>query len=181
MLLAVGAVGMLMVTSAGCGGDGATTDTAATPSASGASTGAGSPGATSPTSASPGVTSALASTLTDAYRSETAAAATYANVLARLGQVRPFVNIHQAELQHVTAVKDLLSRYAVPVPASAAGEPSPATLHVACQLGVSIETAVVSLYRDSLPRVQAYADVTNVLTNLMNVSRDNHLPAFQHC
>jgi len=107
--------------------------------------------------------------------------ATYRNVVSALGSVGPFPNVVSAEEQHVSTITTLLNRYGVAVPAAASGQASPATLSAACNVGVSVEQQVIAFYGDQLPKVSAYPDVTTAFQNLQAVSRDNHLPAFQHC
>lgn len=133
------------------------------------------------TSSPPVTTSALTSALTSAYQAETATLATYRNVVARLGSVGPFPNVITSEEQHVATVTGLLNRYTIAVPGAGQGQPSPGTLTTACGLGVAAEQQVISLYNDQLPKVSAYRDVTVAFQNLLAASRDNHLPAFQHC
>ena len=132
-------------------------------------------------SASTATAAALTPALTTSYQAETTALATYRNVVARLGSVGPFPQVASAEEQHVSAVTTLLNSHGITVPAAATGQPSPATLTAACSLGVTIEQNVIAFYNSQLPQVAAYPDVTTVFRNLLAASRDNHLPAFQHC
>lgn len=132
-------------------------------------------------SASPTAPEALSSALTSVYTSETGTLATYRRVVATLGSVGPFPNVISSEEQHVAAITALLNNHAVAVPPAAAGQPSPATFSAACALGVTSEQQIISLYTVQLPTVTAYPDVTTVFQNLLAASRDNHLPAFQHC
>ncbi len=119
--------------------------------------------------------------LTASYQAETGALATYRNVVSALGSVGPFPNVILAEEQHVATVTGLLTGHGIPVPTASAGQAAPSTLSAACSLGVAIEQQVISLYSAHIPEVSAYPDVTTALQNLQSVSRDNHLPAFEHC
>jgi hypothetical protein len=140
------------------------------------------PGSVPPSNSTPSTTtSALTVALTGAYTAETRTLATYKNVIAALGSIGPFPKVITAEEQHVSAVTTLLDHYAIAVPAPAAGQASPDTLSAACNLGVTLEQQVISLYNDQLPKVSAYRDVTTAFANLRAASRDNHLPAFQRC
>lgn len=107
--------------------------------------------------------------------------ATYRNVVTRLGAVGPFPNVVSSEEQHVSTVTALLSRHGIAVPAAGTGQASPATLSEACNLGVTLEQQIIAFYGDQLPKVSSYPDVTTAFENLQAASRDNHLPAFQHC
>lgn len=126
---------------------------------------------------SPAVTAAL----TGAYQAETGMLATYRNVTSTLGSVGPFPNIVTAEEQQVSTVTTLMDRYGIPRPSPSAGEASPATLTAACGVGVNLEQQAIAFYTDQLPKISAYADLTTAFQNLQAASRDNHLPAFQHC
>lgn len=125
--------------------------------------------------------SSLASILTDAYRTETKALATYRNAVTALGPVGPFPNVIASEEQHVATVGGLLTRYGVPTPTGAAGLPSPSTLTAACGLGVQTEQVAIAFYAQQLANVSAYADVTAAFENLRSAAQDSHLPAFEHC
>lgn len=141
------------------------------------------PATSAPATTAPGTvtTTALSSALTASYQAETGTLATYRNVVAALGAVGPFPNIVTSEEQHVATVSGLLNLYRIPVPAAAAGQASPTTLTAACALGVTLEQRVISMYADQIPKVSAYPNVVVALQNLQAASRDNHLPAFQHC
>lgn len=167
---------------------------AATVAAAACSSGSG--GSSSPTTAVPSVTTApasvattappasaaaLATVLGRAYQTETAALATYRNVVASLGPVGPFPNIITAEQQHVATVTALMSGHRIALPAAGAGQAAPSTLGAACRLGVTVEQQVISLYGELLPQVTGYPDVTTAFKNLQAASRDSHLPAFEHC
>jgi len=54
---------------------------------------------------------ALKEALDDEYR----AWATYDQVIADFGEVRPFINIRDAERRHIEALATLFSRYRLPV------------------------------------------------------------------
>lgn len=122
----------------------------------------------------------LMTALDDEYK----AFASYQAVIARLGSVRPFSMIIRAEEQHISSLKALLDKYGVSIPENKylATVTAPATIQVACQVGVDAEIANVALYRDTLlPTVTAYPDITQVFTNLMTASEERHLPAFDRC
>ncbi len=165
---------IVSVLAAGCGSSSSTASSAQ----SSASTAQSS--ASTSVSASTSTT-VLATALTAAYRSETAAQATYRNVVDRLGRIRPFVNVLDAEQQHVATVRSLMVAHGVPVPAAAPGTASPGTIALACDLGVRTEQNVISLYDRYLPQISAYPDLVRVFDSLRSVSAGSHLPAFQRC
>ena len=87
---------------------------------------------------------ALHEALDDEYR----AWATYDQVIADFGEVRPFSNIREAEARHIEALRTLFLRYGVAVPAN----PWPgkvaryANLRAACAAGVAAEIENAALY-----------------------------------
>ncbi len=123
---------------------------------------------------------ALSAALDDEYK----AFASYQAVIAQLGSVRPFSMIIRAEEQHISSLKALFDKYGVSIPENPylAKVTVPSTLQLACQVGVDAEIANASLYQDRLlPAVKDSADITSVFTNLMNASKERHLPAFDRC
>ncbi len=124
----------------------------------------------------------LASVLERAVREEHHALATYQNVVAALGEVRPFVNIISSEQQHVAALEQVAAANGVDVAGvTADGDPSPTTVEDACALGVAAEQADGALYDVLLPLVADHPDVVLVMQRLRSASLDNHLPAFERC
>ena len=124
------------------------------------------------------IADALAITLDDEYR----ARATYRAVLEQFGAVRPFINIVQAEEQHISALLSLHSTYGVmPVADRWMGQVViPDTFSACCQAGVDAEISNYALYDDFLAWVQQ-PDIRQVFINLRDASEFNHLPAFQRC
>jgi hypothetical protein len=127
------------------------------------------------------VSTQLVASLGAAYQAESGVLATYRNVVTALGSIGPFPNNVSAEETHISALNTILTRYTLSVPTAGAGQASPSTLTAACQLGVTTEQAIISVYVAELPKVSGYADVTNEFQNLLTAARDNQLPAFEHC
>jgi hypothetical protein len=120
----------------------------------------------------------LTAAINDEYRAQD----TYENVMTRIGQVRPFVNIKRAEEQHISLLVNLFNTYGLPVPGDTVGGfAAPATLAEACALGVEAEIANVQLYDSLLNGTANYPDVQSVFRQLQSASQDKHLPAFQGC
>jgi hypothetical protein len=92
---------------------------------------------------------ALLAALDDEYKSH----ATYDQVIRDFGQVRPFINIVEAEARHIAALLTLFERYSLPVP------PNP-------------WSGKTSTRRP---------DILAVFQALRSASQDRHLPAFQRC
>lgn len=129
-----------------------------------------------------GLTDDLMSVLRRAVQEERGAKATYDNVLARFGQVRPFAAIAQSESRHILALEKVAGAHGIDVSrVDASGQTSPATLPAACAMGAEAEQADVRLYDELLTQVQEYPDVVRTFTNLREASQNSHLPAFQRC
>jgi rubrerythrin len=116
--------------------------------------------------------------LDDEYKAE----ATYAAVIARFGEVRPFINIVEAERRHASALLRQCERLGfAPQPNRWAGMVSaPATLREACAEAIAAEVDNIALYDRLLPGVTD-PEVRAVLERLQEASRDRHLPAFRRC
>jgi len=120
--------------------------------------------------------------LTEALDDEYRAWATYGQVIADFGEVRPFINIREAEARHIQALLGLFERYGLAVPAN----PWPgqvgryASLQAACEAGVAAEVANGEMYERLLGQTQR-EDLLRVLRNLQEASQQRHLPAFQRC
>ena len=122
---------------------------------------------------------ALKIALEDEYRAE----ATYAAVIDSFGEVRPFINIIEAERRHATRVRAEMTRLAI---AYDAENPfmgtieAPATLLEACELGIEAERENIALYDRILPTIEDDG-VRATLSDLQWASRERHLPAFERC
>jgi hypothetical protein len=110
------------------------------------------------------------------------ARATYAQVIADFGVVRPFSNIVEAEGRHVEALIGLFERYGVAVPADTwpGRVPRYSSVHEACVAGVAAEVDNGELYERLLAGT-VRADVVAVYRNLQEASQERHLPAFRRC
>jgi hypothetical protein len=121
---------------------------------------------------------ALLEALDDEYR----AWATYDQVIADFGDVRPFRNIREAEARHIDALRTLFLRYGLPVPEN----PWPGrvtrypSVQAACEAGVSAEIANGEMYERLIASTRR-TDILAVLRNLQAASQERHLPAFQRC
>ena len=116
--------------------------------------------------------------LDDEYRSW----ATYDQVIADFGEVRPFINIRGAESRHIEALSGLFARYGVPLPVNPwVGKVERYTsLQAACEAGVAGEVANGEMYERLLGQTRR-ADLLTVLRNLQEASQQRHLAAFQRC
>jgi hypothetical protein len=114
----------------------------------------------------------------DEYR----ARAFYQKVIDWFGAVTPFINIVEAEKQHISALLPLFSRYGVSIPVDdwySQIEPIP-SFKENCELGVAGEIRNVQMYEHLLGYV-AQPDIRKVFYNLQAASLNQHLPAFRRC
>ena len=123
-------------------------------------------------------TDALLEALDDEYR----AWATYDQVLRDFGDVRPFINIRDAEGRHIDALQRLFHAYGLSQPENTwAGKVSRyASLQEACEAGVAAEIENGEMY-DRLLKSTKKPDILNVFRNLQQASQKRHLAAFRRC
>ena len=121
--------------------------------------------------------------LTEAINDEYKARATYRQVIRKFGEIRPFINIVEAESRHIDALLPLFDRYGVAVPEDdwLARIETPESIHDACQVGVEAEIQNGEMYDRLLKLSEGYPDIQYVLLRLQRASIENHLPAFQRC
>lgn len=121
---------------------------------------------------------ALREALDDEYK----ARATYRQVIATFGPVRPFINIVEAEDRHARTLLNLFARFGVTPPEDTwAGRVAiPTSLEAACADAVQGEIENAAMYDRLLAMVDDPV-VTEVLHRLQRASQENHLPAFRRC
>lgn len=108
--------------------------------------------------------------------------AAYESIMAQFGDITPFVNIQQAEVQHASAWEFLFDRYNIPVPDVPEFEiPTFVSPQEACALGAEAEVANFALYDEMLAAFEPYPDIYQIALALRNASEFNHLPAFENC
>lgn len=131
--------------------------------------------------------------LTAAMEDEFHAAAVYSAVMSKHGEVRPFVNIHRAELQHQAMLRRVFDHYSLAVPKDTFARQQnetlfrwytrlgvPLTYKESCALGVQAEIENIALY-DKLFKLDLPQDVRQAFERLRSASLNNHLPAFKRC
>jgi hypothetical protein len=120
--------------------------------------------------------------LNEALEDEYRAWATYDQVIADFGDVRPFSNIRGAEARHIDALCALFHRYGLQVPENSwpGRVERYSSLRSACEAGVAAEIANGAMYDRLLVATQR-PDILDVLHNLQQASQQRHLPAFQRC
>ncbi len=121
---------------------------------------------------------ALSETLDDEYKSRE----TYAQVIRDFGEVRPFVNIVEAEARHVSALLSLFGKHAIQVPSNrwVGKAPRFLTIHEASVAAIQGEIENIALY-DRVLKSTRRTDILSVYRALRSASQYRHLPAFQRC
>ena len=130
------------------------------------------------TSLSQAEINALLEALDDEYR----AWSTYDQVLRDFGDVRPFINIREAEARHIEALKRLFLAHGLSLPENNwLGKVNRyESLSEACEAGVAAEIENGEMY-DRLLKSTQRQDILNVFRNLQQASQQRHLPAFKRC
>ena len=125
----------------------------------------------------------LHNALLEAINDEYKARATYRAVINKFGEIRPFINIVEAEGRHVEALLPLFAKYNLAIPEDdwETRIEVPASILDACMLGVEDEIENAEMYDRLLNDTIDYPDVQAVLKRLQRASKENHLPAFQRC
>jgi len=119
---------------------------------------------------------ALNEALDDEYR----AWATYNQIIADFGDVRPFSNIRNAEAQHIDALTSLLKQFDLPVPHNiwVGRVEHYADLNEACQAAVIAEIENGKMYERLISTTHQPA-ILRVLLQLQEASQQRHLPALK--
>lgn len=120
----------------------------------------------------------LEQALDDEYKSRE----TYAQVIHDFGEVRPFINIVEAEARHVAALLALFETYAISPPANRwLGKVARfSNIHEACEASIQGEIDNVAIY-DRVLKSTNRPDILAVYNALRSASLDRHLPAFRRC
>lgn len=121
--------------------------------------------------------------MTDGIMDEYNAYNIYQAVIDQFGEIRPFVNIQNAEAKHISAWEFLFERYGVDIPEMPARDDSISfdSVQSACSAAAEAEIANFGLYDEMLVTLADYPDMVQVVTNLRDASELNHLPAFERC
>ncbi len=128
------------------------------------------------------MTGILEKALIEALDDEYKACATYQKVISKFGEIRPFINIIEAEKRHVQALLPLFRKYGFSIPEDSwdSRVETPNGVLEACQAGVEDEIENAEMYDRLLAATKDYDDVQQVFKNLQRASQESHLPAFQH-
>ena len=122
--------------------------------------------------------SALDFAINDEYKAK----ATYQKVIEKFGEVKPFINIINAEQQHINLLVELYEKYDLDVPKDELYDQVSFydSVAEACEIGVQAEIENADLYDEILKDIDN-EDIEVVFIYLRDASRNNHLPAFERC
>jgi hypothetical protein len=118
--------------------------------------------------------------LREALEDEYLSWATYDQVVRDFGEVRPFVNIREAEARHIAALRRLFQTYGLDIP----DNPWPGkaarygSLQEACEAGVTAEISNGEMYERLLSATER-PGILAVFRKLQEASQQRHLPAFR--
>lgn len=128
-------------------------------------------------------TQILEKVLVEALDDEYKACATYGHIISIFGEIRPFINIIEAEKRHIQALLPLFRKYGFSIPEDTWSNriETPNSILEACQAGVEAEIENAEMYDRLLAAIKDYVDVQQVFKNLQRASQESHLPAFQRC
>jgi hypothetical protein len=120
--------------------------------------------------------------LLDALDDEYKSWSTYDQVIHDFGEIRPFINIVDAEQRHIDALLGLCAHYDVlPPPNRWPGQvPRYASVREACEHAIGGEIENAALY-DRVLQSTDREDIVRVYLALQSASTDRHLPAFRRC
>jgi hypothetical protein len=114
-----------------------------------------------------------------AIQDEYLARSEYEHVLNKFGDVRPFNNIMEAEVQHIAELKILFNNYKLAVPADTSKDHivTPATIEDALKIGVQAEIDNIAMYKSFLDK--DLPEDVKITFNSLKSGSENHLEAFQ--
>ncbi|WP_430494396.1 ferritin family protein [Rossellomorea marisflavi] len=117
--------------------------------------------------------------LTYALQDEYLAQARYDQIVKVFGPIRPFIQIKEAEKNHIHALLPLFERYQIPIPADTSQSlvSTPASIKAAYAAGVEGEIDNISMYERFLSQ-DLPSDAKAVFSQLRRASM-NHLAAFE--
>jgi hypothetical protein len=117
--------------------------------------------------------------LVKAYQEEQAVLAQYEAMLDAFGDVRPLVNIAQAERNHISHLEILLKAYDIALPAAPEKDSvqAPATIAEAVQLAIKLEQDDMALYEAYLQ--QELPDDVKFVFERLRLASENHLRALE--
>ncbi|MBP7967093.1 hypothetical protein KAZ66_02360 [Candidatus Woesebacteria bacterium] len=105
----------------------------------------------------------------------------YTNIIARFGDVRPFVMIVQSEAQHISRLHAVYEAYGIQIPTITPEQVSvPSTVQEACQIGVQAEIDNAAMYQELISKTNKQS-IIDVFTALSSASTNNHQVAFERC
>ena len=117
------------------------------------------------------------------WQDEASAYAAYGALIEQFGEIVPFVQLQNAEAQHMAAWERQFARYGLALPEAPIAEELPmfATPQDACAAAEAIEEANIGLYDELQAAFEGYPSLTRVVTALRAASLNRHLPELELC
>ena len=117
--------------------------------------------------------------LTYAIEDEFLARKEYEVIMSKYGEQKPFSNIIKAEEKHISDLKELFSKYNIPVPEDKSKDyvAIPESLNEAYKVGVKAEIDNIDMYEEFLKQ-DIPQDIKDTFIALRDASK-NHLNAFE--
>ncbi|QLY40500.1 DUF2202 domain-containing protein [Hujiaoplasma nucleasis] len=114
-----------------------------------------------------------------AIQDEYLAKSEYEAIINEFGEVRPFINIVEAEQQHINLLLPLFEKYGIEVPEDNSAEKVviPESITSAIATGIEAEKVNIAMYELFLSQDNLDQDVRDVFEYLLQAS-ENHLSAF---
>ena len=114
-----------------------------------------------------------------AIQDEYLAQAEYELIISEFGEIKPFINIVEAEKTHIELLIPLFEAYNIDLPNNNAAEMTvlPESISSALATGIEAEEMNIAMYQQFLSQENLPEDVRLVFEYLMNAS-ENHLNAF---
>jgi len=114
-----------------------------------------------------------------AIQYEYLAQAEYQLIVSQYGEIKPFINIVEAEQTHIDLLIPLFEKYNIELPENNASEKAvlPESISSALATGIEAEEMNIAMYQQFLSQDNLPDDVRLVFEYLMNAS-ENHLRAF---
>ncbi|MGI6071546.1 MAG: DUF2202 domain-containing protein [Lachnospiraceae bacterium] len=120
----------------------------------------------------------IADMLRYALEDEYLARDAYTKIMAKFGEIRPFVNIRESEKNHISMLEPLFEKYKLSLPEYVSDQtPYDGTLQEAYATGIQAEIENIAMYEQFL-KEELPEDVRNTFERLLSAS-EKHLKAFE--
>ena len=109
----------------------------------------------------------------------------YKRVVEKFGPIRPFIMIVRAKEKQTVMLKAVFDKYILDIPENTyllRDMKIPNNKSTVCRFGSDTELASIDLFQNELmPLVGDYEDITSVFSDIVKMSSEKYLPAFDRC